>query len=854
MGHAVNKIIKDINNRSQILKGNRVHYIPGWDCHGLPIELKALQKAQKTATDKNLSDPVNIRQIARAFALETVLKQKKAFQSWGVMADWDKSCYLTLDKHYVQNQLRQFYKMYKSGLIFRALKPVYWSPSSKTALAEAELEYDPQFKSTEVYVKFRLEKIPKAAETVLPGKDISALIWTTTPWTLIANRAICYSSTMKYCLVTLSTKPGEIFLVASAQIDYLEKTLGVEISKLFEFDGSELHGTTYRSGFSSGSFPFLEAGHVTEGKGTGLVHTAPAHGHDDFLVALKNDMSVVCNVDEAGRYFNLGGGFDGLSVFGEGQEAVIAALGGSIIHRGVFVHSYPLDWRTKKPVIVRASQQWFVDTAALMERALAALDKVALLPPASADQSRQGFRSQLEKRPYWCISRQRAWGVPIPVLFRGDDVIADEAVIERLCSLIEEHDTDIWWSCDVSNLIPDEVAKKHALDPETLTKGNDVMDIWLDSGLSWQVLGGKKARVYCEGVDQLTGWFQTSLLTSLALTGEAPYDSLFVHGFVVDERRRKMSKSVGNVVDPQDVISGDGKRPGYGVDALRWWVASHSTQHSQVVISHQLLADCQAEVSRVRSIIRYLLGVISDLEPAAFDQKPPSNYFDRFIVNEAHGFLRQVNEHYDSFRYNHAAQSVLFFVSNKVSALYCHCVKDRLYCSPKSSAQRISAQLAAHTILVAILKATAPVLPHLVEEAWSHHPLYSAPFFFTRDVPMLPAEEVDPSLMVDLLEIKRQVCVMSGGEKLRRCELRLGLNPEQHSRLAGLGQTDGETDSVLCEVLELSSVEVKEIGGGARWELQLNKSERGQCLRCRKYNAVEGRDVCSRCENVLAMG
>ncbi|CAH0597144.1 unnamed protein product [Chrysodeixis includens] len=854
MGHAVNKIIKDINNRSQVLQGNRVHYVPGWDCHGLPIELKALQKAKKSSKTSQISDPVHIRNIARTFALETVERQKDAFKKWGVMADWDQQCYLTLNKGYVQNQLKQFYKMYKSGLIFRALKPVYWSPSSKTALAEAELEYDPQHKSKEVYVTFPLNNLPAIVQEATKGKKISAIIWTTTPWTLIANRAICYNPQMKYSIVTLSGRPGELFLVGSGLIEGLETVLHMEISKVVEFDGNHLKGTTYMNKLVQETLPFLDGDHVTEGKGTGLVHTAPAHGPEDFLIALKNNMTVECNVDESGRYTNLDPDLNGLAVLQEGQEVIMTRLGEDILHKGVYVHSYPLDWRTKKPVILRASQQWFIDTAALKEKALAALDKVDILPPASSDQSRQGFRAQLEKRPYWCISRQRAWGVPIPALYSASEVLVDTRIIDKLCELIESRGSDVWWTCDATDLLTPDVIKDHGIDVKDVSKGKDIMDIWLDSGLSWSTLGGRTARLYSEGVDQLTGWFQASLLTSVALTGEAPYKSIFVHGFVVDDKKRKMSKSIGNVIDPTTIIQGGrdkNSQPAYGVDTLRWWVASHSTQHSQIIISKKLLDDCQTELIRIRNIMKFLLGVVADVKKPYFTQNVPLNYFDSYMVKETEEFLQQINDSYNNFKYNHVAQSILYFISNKISGLYCHCIKDRLYCSQHDSDQRMSAQLVVHTILVSLCKTLGPILPHLIEEVWQHHPLYEKPFYFTENIPVLRANDVDTSLMDTILELKREICVLAKNENLKKLNANIVLNSDLYDKLNDLNKSDDVNDSVLCEILELSSVSLEVRNGGKDWEIELSQSKNGQCLRCRKYNVLDDNDKCMRCEQVL---
>ncbi|CAK1543477.1 unnamed protein product [Leptosia nina] len=795
MGHAVNKIIKDINNRSQVLQGNRVHYVPGWDCHGLPIEFKALQKAKK-AKDNEPSNPVNTRQIARSFALETVAKQKETFESWGVMADWQKQCYLTLDTKYVQNQLWQFYKMYKKGLIYRALKPVYWSPSSRTALAEAELEYDHQYKSQEVYVAFKMQNIPNVVHNVIGSQPLSAIIWTTTPWTLVANKAVAYSSSMAYCVVTLGKRQG-LYLVAKDQIEEIKNVLNADIDVLCEFEGTNLQGSTYKSPLCNEIRPFLEAEHVTKGKGTGLVHTAPAHGPEDFLVALKNNFTVECNVNEMGCYTNLGPDYDNLPVLTDGQKVVLEKLSDVILHQGVYVHSYPLDWRTKKPVIVRASHQWFIDTAALKESGFA-LDKVEFLPPSTAEQCRQSFKAQLEKRPYWCISRQRAWGVPIPVFYSGGRVIVDDAIIERLCQLIRK-DPDVWWTCDVTDVIPKEVLTKYKQDGQDIVKGKDIMDIWLDSGLSWQTLEGRKSKLYSEGVDQLTGWFQASLLTSIALNNDAPYESIFVHGFVVDEKKRKMSKSIGNVIDPITIIHGDKKQPAYGIDTLRWWVASHGTQHSQIVISKKLLEDCQSEVIRIRNIVKYLLGVIGDLNNTDFYKTPNLNYFDQYMASE----------------------------------------------------ERVSAQLVIHTIMATLCKTLGPIIPHMVEEAWQHHPMCQEPFHFTTELSLLPPKLVDESVMDAILDLKKEIIHEAKNENLKKFHVDLKVDGHLYSKLQEINQNDGVNDSVLCEILEVASIKLAEIQNGAKRELNLCISENEQCLRCRKYNVMTNSDKCLRCEKAL---
>ncbi|XP_048001194.1 isoleucine--tRNA ligase, mitochondrial isoform X1 [Leguminivora glycinivorella] len=965
MGHAINKIIKDINNRHHVLLGDRVHYVPGWDCHGLPIELKALQQTKKTKTTPTgkgqklaaaaetqevaaPSSAVEIRRVARKFALETIERQKAQFESWGVMADWDKRCYRTLDNSYVKSQLELFYEMYEKGLIFRALKPVYWSPSSKTALAEAELEYDPQFKSTEVYVSFPLDTVPDKLRDVANNEVISAVVWTTTPWTLVANRAICFSGQLSYSVVRMEGRSG-LFLLATELLDQLEKTLEGSLQKVAEVAGRCRAGgralpapaaaalvpaprrrprvgraghrarahrprararrlpggagaqhtcrtycvlytthvilyrwhssltcrprgapgsctppprtgpttswwgwsTTYLSYVlrviyhARDTLPLALLAHVSAARGTGLVHTAPAHGPDDFLVGLEHNIPVECNVDESGRYCNLDA-LNGLDVLGRGQEAVIALLGDQVLRRGVHTHSYPLDWRTKEPVILRASHQWFINTEALKEKALEALEKVQILPSSTAPQSRQGFKARIESRPYWCVSRQRAWGVPIPCLYHRDTPILDKRIIERLCHLLEERGPDAWWTADVSELLPGDLAQELQFKAEDVTKGEDIMDIWLDSGSSWRGLP-HQAALYSEGVDQLTGWFQSSLLTSAAATGRAPYKCIFVHGFVVDADKRKMSKSLGNVIAPEQIISGGGKQPAYGVDTLRWWVASHGTQHTQIVVSKKLLEDCAAEVGRIRAILRYLLGVI-DLRPPT--NPPRLNYLDRYMLAETYKFLNDLREHMKELRYNSAVQNILYFISNKVSALYCHCVKDRLYCAPKDSPARIGAQLVAHTILVSLCKAIGPILPHLIEEVWRYHPLYEKPFFFTQNIPVLENQSVDTTIMDLVLELKKDITALTKNENLKKFSVDVKVNPSFYPILNDLNSVEATQESVLSEILEVSLVSVSP-ASVSRWELRVDASAQAQCLRCRRYNAEENSDKCVRCQ--LAM-
>lgn len=410
VGHAVNKILKDIILKGNIMKGKRVDYKPGWDCHGLPIELKALSNSFDTPA-------LEVRKKARNFAVETLERQKKDFQSWGVTGAWSENIYRTIDSDYVTKQLRIFYKMYQNGLIYRDLKPVHWSPSSKTALAEAELEYDNKFTSPSLFVRFKLDKVPNQLSSFTP---LYALIWTTTPWTLPSNQAVCFNPSLTYCVVKQNDTN---YIIAKNLIEQFCKETNLNVEILTDFEGKLLSDVTYSHPISKvDNLPLLPADHVQESKGTGLVHTAPAHGMDDFLVCLSNKIQVQCLVDESACYTEEAPEFlQNKFVLTEGNEAVLQYLQENIVWLGQIQHAYPIDWRTKQPVIFRASKQWFIDTTKIKDKAVQLADTVNLYPLAAADTNRAALITQITKRPYWCISRQRVWGVPIPVFYTNDD-------------------------------------------------------------------------------------------------------------------------------------------------------------------------------------------------------------------------------------------------------------------------------------------------------------------------------------------------------------------------------------------------------------------------------------------------
>nr|POF15454.1 isoleucine--trna ligase [Quercus suber] len=804
LGHALNKILKDLILRWELAKGKRISYRPGWDCHGLPIELKALQRVKTNesqvvalvdepkqeavaALDNDLR-PVEIRRVAAQLASETVEKQKESFKSWGIVGEWDNP-YRTMNQDFETRQLGVFREMVSKGLISRHHRPVYWSPSSRTALAEAELEYDDAHKCIAAFVKLPFVRLPKTLRNNprLKASDVSALIWTTTPWTLPANKAVAIHEDIEYAIIELedpSRNPalqGQM-LVAKNRIQHVLSHVqpGVTVTLVVDSvygaqlcDGS---ATCYNL-FQGKESPLISADFVTSMSGTGVVHMAPGHGMEDYQVCQQKGIGpALAPVDEAGNYTDEVFPIDtrdsqlvGLDAQTEGTARVLNILSSpelhvsSAIHGGnslllashSFTHKNPIDWRTKQPVIVRATAQWFADVSAITKPSLAALENVVFLPESG--KTRLG--AFLSGRSQWCISRQRAWGVPIPALYHvdtGEVCISDDS-ISHIIRILEQRGTDAWFADS-----PDDPAwQHHSLQPGKWVRGTDTMDVWFDSGTSWTSLQQRHDRplsdVYLEGTDQHRGWFQSSLLTAIATQDPkkppvAPYAKLITHGFILDAEGKKMSKSIGNVIDPDEVVAGTllpplkqkkTKKPkdqdkksaaiaavpqydSLGPDVLRLWVAS-SDYTRDVSVAVPVLQEVQQALQKYRVTFKFLLGVLSDF-PLPLEQELNSfersqehlTFADQMILDRLSRTTSAVRNAYEDYQFHKAVKEINILIYNDLSSFYFEICKDRIYTG--SAAVRSHTQGVLYIVLKTLLNLLGPIVPHLVEEVWEYMP------------------------------------------------------------------------------------------------------------------------------------
>ena len=767
MGHALNKILKDIINKYQTLQGRKVRYIPGWDCHGLPIELKVLQKLK--SKDRRELTPLSLRQRAKEFALDTVGKQRAGFQRYGVWADWAHP-YLTLQPEYEAAQLGVFSEMVENGYIYRGLRSVHWSPSSQTALAEAELEYPEEHVSPSIYVAFPVVEISETAKKTLASyaDSLGVAIWTTTPWTIPANVAVSVNADLDYAVVeSKSGEPFKYLIVAKDLAEKLSETFGDGLSVVAELKGSALAGSTYQhplaekdSAFDRISPIVVGGDYVTTESGTGLVHTAPGHGQEDFAVGVREGLPILCPVDERGYFTAEAGGFEGLNVLKTANDAVIEALTEqkALLKHEPYSHKYPYDWRTKKPVIYRATEQWFASVKGFVGEALAAIDEVKWIPA----QGQNRITAMVSERSDWCISRQRNWGVPIPAFYEeetGEPLMTKET-IAHVQAIVAEKGSDAWWEMGVADLLPE----PYRSNGKTYVKGMDTMDVWFDSGSSWASVVKQRegldfpAEIYLEGSDQHRGWFQSSLLTSVAANGHAPYRKVLTHGYVLDENGRKMSKSLGNGVDPKVIIEGGNNKkqePPYGADVLRLWVSSvdYSGDMRLGMRNVKQMADVYR---KIRNTARFLLGNLHDFDPKK-DAVPYAELpaLDRYMLHRMSEVFADVQEAFESYQFFQFFQTVQNFCVVDLSNFYLDIAKDRLYISAADSSRRRSCQTVLAIAIENLAKAIAPVLVHMAEDIWQSLPYET------------PAESVFESGWVRLEEAWRKPDLTETWSKLR---------------------------------------------------------------------------------------
>jgi isoleucyl-tRNA synthetase len=855
MGHALNMVLKDLVLKVQNMSGRRAPFVPGWDCHGLPIEFKVMKELGATETD-----PVKIREKCDATARHFIGVQSEQFQRLGVFGDWAHP-YLTLDPAYEAETLRVFAAMVGKDLVYQGLRPVLWSTGCQTALAEAEIEYKEKVDPA-VYVKF-----PLTAEAALKFpelKDASLLIWTTTPWTLPANLAVAVAPNLEYALYLIG---GHRLVVGTALVEKLpgstgasdrfnEGTTFVPERLAGPWKGSDFVGLAYQHPFLSDdrTRQVYAADFVTAEAGTGLVHIAPGHGQDDYQLGQQHGLPILAPVDDRGCLTAECGVPElvGQYVF-KANPLIVQILKdkGALFAEEAYTHDYPHCWRSKTPIVFRAVKQWFIRIDAFRMNALAAIDGVRWIP----ESGRNRIRGAVESRPDWCISRQRTWGVPLPVFYgEGGQPLISEKTIRMFADLVEKEGAGVWFSRTA-----DELAA--ALDlPLGLKKGRDTLDVWIDSGTSWAAVSQKRpelqfpADLYLEGSDQHRGWFQSSLLTSVAVTGQAPYRAVLTNGFVVDIEGKKLSKSGTGYQKPVDLMT---LVKEHGADVLRLWVASQDYQ-DDIPFSQDIFARVADAYRSIRNTLRILLGNLADFD-AVTDAVAPAGWtgLDVYIDARYQALVREVLAAYRDYQYSQVYQAVNRFCAVELSALYVDVLKDRMYCDAPDSARRRAAQTVMHRVLDGLVKLLAPILVFTAEEAYGFTGCAGSVHLelFPRGEPAAPGEAVT-ARWKSILELRSRV-----NEKLEeaRRDKRIGKSLEARVEIAGVRPDEiGIDPNELAELFIVSSVVFST--GDAEVITVTRAEERGfgKCVRCWRFyppeelgTRTEHPELCPRCTEAV---
>ncbi len=859
MGHVINKILKDIIVKSKSMLGYRCPYVPGWDCHGLPIEHNV---EKELGREKLTMDKSDVRRLCRRYAERFIEVQKGEFKRLGVFGDWENP-YLTMDYEYEADILRELGKFVEKGLLYQEKKPVFWCPSCKTALAMAEVEYQND-KDPSIFVKFDFISYLADLDKCFLGKGVSAVIWTTTPWTIPANMAVCVHPDFDYVFVEV--KDRVVYLIAAGLLKSLMREFGVKhFSVLKTVRGVDLEGLVLAHPIYGRESRIVLGEHVTLDAGTGLVHTAPGHGEEDYAVAKRYRIPIYSPVDGDGRFVSELEIFGGEFIF-DANRRIIEVLRerGALLGESEVEHSYPHCWRCKSKVIFRATKQWFIDIDkdGLRDRALREIDKTQWIP----SWGRNRIHSMMETRPDWCISRQRAWGVPI-ALFRCRQcgrIQYNRELIDRVAEQMEKRGADVWFEEPPEYFLPDGYVCKCG--SKEFEKEEDILDVWFDSGSSHAAVLEKReelrwpADMYLEGSDQHRGWFHSSLLESVGTRGSAPYKSVLTHGFVVDARGRKMSKSLGNVISPESVI----KR--YGAEILRLWVSA-TDYREDIRLSEEIMGRLVESYRKIRNTIRFLMGNLHDFDEFKAIDYEDMEEIDRWILAELELFKERLIKAYDEYEFHIIYQYTQNFCVSILSSFYLDVLKDRLYCDAQDSKRRRSAQTAMKMILEVLLVYLAPILSFTSEEAYLEMGGRFDSVHMERFV-ALNRDHRDDGLVKKWGTIRRIKKATDKAIELVRERKEIGnsLEADLYLRLSGefSGVLDGFLPEEIADIYLVSHVyfgEGQDVleryeDEGGRIVVDVVRASGVKCERCWKINESvggnpDGEPVCSRCYKVL---